>query len=679
MAWRAWTCVVVGAMVTAVFLVVPALPAAADTPGVVPVPRVAFSTLAEPHGPNGIAVVDLDGSPPRVVTDPHGDDIDERHVSPALHPDGRHVVYVAEGPGSPVVRIRDLVTGAEATVGKGHFPVWSPDGLELAHVRHVGDGAELVVRHVAGLVTGPARVIHRHPASMERPAWSPLGDRIGVYAQRVASTDPGGASDTAVVVVEVQTGTARVVSGTVSIEPTPLSWSPSGDAVTALGRLEPGSNAWSALLLSVDGDSPTVLLHSDVESAFGARFAPDGSVVWAVAQQAGELLALSPTGGVVRRLELPGLREDDQLLISPDGDTAVLGMSLRDGDEFVADLYEVDLDTGAGRRVTTGGIYAMHTAAAHWPGLTHRVGGDDRIETVLELVRRVFDRADCVVLARADEFADALAAGPLAALLDAPLLLTPRDELDARVAELVEQLRATCAVLVGGVEALTEEVADALRDLGLTVERIAGADRFAVAAAIADRVGTDGGAYLVEGVHADPARGWPDAIAVGALAAAERRPILLTHRDHVPAPTVEAIDQLTQPTVDIVGGAAAVSATVRRQVEQRGVTVSRLAGIDRYDTSRRVMELAGGAGLDQRSPVVVTGSSWPDALSAGVTAAAAGRPLLLVDGTHPGGGSASRDWLAEHAGQVEQVRLVGGPTAITPTVATTIEDLTGAF
>lgn len=113
------------------------------------------------------------------------------------------------------------------------------------------------------------------------------------------------------------------------------------------------------------------------------------------------------------------------------------------------------------------------------------------------------------MLARADDFADALAAGPLAASLDAPLLLTFPDRLDRRVADEIERLRATCAVVVGGVQALSEEVADALRELGLEVDRIAGGDRFAVAASIADRIGTDGGAYVVDG--ASP--GWTSSVA----------------------------------------------------------------------------------------------------------------------------------------------------------------------
>lgn len=663
--------------------IVAAGPSEAEEPKVLPVPRVVFTTVADSHGTmNGLAVVDLDGSEPRVLTDPKADGSTDSHVSPAIHPDGARLAYTVERwEGGPVVRFRDMSSGQDVAVGEGRSPVWSPDGRQLAYRRQAGDGAELVVRDVAGLVAGPARVVHRHSGPMFRPAWSPLGDRVAVYAQRSDASPWGGHShDADVVVVDVAHGTSTVVSGSLSVDPTPLSWAPDGSAVAAVGRLHPESTGMSALLLPTHGSDPRVLLHEDEETTFGTRFSPDGSVVWAMAQQANGLVALSPTGGVVRRLQLSEARDDDQLLVAPDGRTAVVGMSVEPSpNDLRTDLFQIDLETGQGRRLTSGGQYAVHSAAAHWPGLAHRIGGEDRIETALELVRRVFDRVDCVVLARADDFADALAAGPLAASLDAPLLLTFPDRLDQRVADEIERLQARCAVLVGGVQALSEELADALRELGLDVDRIGGGDRFAVAAAIAERVGTDGGAYVVEGASDDPTRGWPDAIAVGGLAAVERRPILLTRRDELPPATASALERLSQPRIDVVGGELAVSRDVVAQMQDRGVTVTRIAGKDRYDTSRRITEQAVRAGLDHQSPVVVTGRAWPDALTAGVVAAATGRPLVLVDGADHTGGTATRDWIGAQAGDLRSIELIGGAAAIAPPVVTTIEEFAAPF
>lgn len=77
--------------------IVAAGPPEAEEPEMLPVPRVVFTTLADSHGTmNGLAVVDLDGSEPRVLTDPKAEGSKDRHVSPAIHPDGARLVYTVE-------------------------------------------------------------------------------------------------------------------------------------------------------------------------------------------------------------------------------------------------------------------------------------------------------------------------------------------------------------------------------------------------------------------------------------------------------------------------------------------------------------------------------------------------------------------------------------------------------
>lgn len=58
-----------------------------------------------------------------------------------------------------------------------------------------------------------------------------------------------------------------------------------------------------------------------------------------------------------------------------------------------------------------------------------RFAGTDRITTAVAVSARERDTAQTVVLARFDDYADALAGGPLAVHLDAPLLLTTSDGL----------------------------------------------------------------------------------------------------------------------------------------------------------------------------------------------------------------------------------------------------------
>lgn len=148
-----------------------------------------------------------------------------------------------------------------------------------------------------------------------------------------------------------------------------------------------------------------------------------------------------------------------------------------------------------------------------------RLAGDHRIATAARLAERTHpDDADVVVLARADEHADALAAGPLAAARDAPLLLTTADGLHPRTAAQITRLEPRLVILAGGQSALPTELVDELHAAGAEMVGRAGGDtRFETAVAAAERV---------RGVHGDPATvyladsgmGWPDALAASAAA-----------------------------------------------------------------------------------------------------------------------------------------------------------------
>lgn len=230
--------------------------------------------------------------------------------------------------------------------------------------------------------------------------------------------------------------------------------------------------------------------------------------------------------------------------------------------------------TAVGRRAALGLLAAALAVVGLAPvasaGLVEvvRVAGSSRVGTAAHIAGVSHpDGAETVVVARADAYADALAGGPLAATLDAPVLLTGSQGLDPVAAAEVGRLGASRAVLLGGTGALAPAVEDGLRAAGVAdVQRIAGSNRFATAAAIATRMAAEGvpttAAYLAEGANADPARGWPDALAVSPLAAFERRPVLLATAGDLPADTAAALTELGVTELTVVGGPVAVGPAV---------------------------------------------------------------------------------------------------------------------
>lgn len=256
-----------------------------------------------------------------------------------------------------------------------------------------------------------------------------------------------------------------------------------------------------------------------------------------------------------------------------------------------------------------------------------RVSGPDRFATAAAVSRRSHPQdgsAGAAVLARADDFADALAGAPLAAAVAGPLLLATGSGLPtATVEELRRVLPAGATVhLLGGGAALGTGVAQAVRDLGFVPVRHAGRDRFATAAAIARLLPEADGAIVASGAS------FPDALAASAPAARDGLPILLVTADALPDPTAAVLRERGVSEVTVVGGAGAVGAAVEQAITATGSRVRRVSGRDRYATAVAVLAALHD---DVHDVALASGAGFPDALAGAPLAAAAGLPLLLTD------------------------------------------------
>ncbi|HUH08860.1 MAG TPA: cell wall-binding repeat-containing protein [Egibacteraceae bacterium] len=299
--------------------------------------------------------------------------------------------------------------------------------------------------------------------------------------------------------------------------------------------------------------------------------------------------------------------------------------------------------------------------------IVERIAGPDRISTAAAVSRSSYERADTVVLARADDYADALAGATLARALDAPILLSSSTHISAATRQELLRLGAGSLVLLGGRAALGRGVEEDARTLGLSLRRIGGPTRFHTAALVADALAVTAGSpdcgYLAQGADASPSRGWPDALAVGALAAAQARPLLLTVNSEVPAPTINAIEKLGLDCLMVVGGTASISDDALDQLRSDGVTLQRIAGETRFDTAAKVADLAVASGIDPATVYVATGLDFPDGLAAGPTVAMTGGVLLLVDGREADRSQPAIRWLAQRQG-VSRIRVIGGQGAV---------------
>lgn len=264
-------------------------------------------------------------------------------------------------------------------------------------------------------------------------------------------------------------------------------------------------------------------------------------------------------------------------------------------------------------------------------------------------------RADYAVLAQSGAFPDALGATALAGT-DAPILLQPpgadQSLNDAVAEELVRVLEPGSTVhLVGGRQALSEQVARDVEDLGFDPVRTSGPDRVATALAVASAVRADGGAQdrvlLVRALPND-ASGWADAVAAGPWAARTRTPVLVTGPDGLDD-RVEAFIEDPEHGIDevvVIGGRGAVAGDVEERIE--GAEVVRIAGPTRDATTLAVAdELWGTRGTPAPAGVVVQNPFEDDGWSFAVVAAvpAARRDLAAVAVWHKVPPSTTGLWL----------------------------------
>lgn len=220
----------------------------------------------------------------------------------------------------------------------------------------------------------------------------------------------------------------------------------------------------------------------------------------------------------------------------------------------------------------------------------------DPIAQAVAMSREAFDtdQAFHAVLARSDDFADALAGSALGFGLGPLLFTTSTGPLaSATASELTRVLEPGKPVyLLGGRAALPPTLEGQIRDLGFEPVRVAGTTRQLTAVEVGKQLET----VLRDNEFSDPhvaivatAYNWPDAVSAGALGAWFGIPILLTSAGSLDSGVSQFLSDRMWNRVYVIGGTAAISEATRGAIRDAahlssGDTV-RLAGVDRSGTT----------------------------------------------------------------------------------------------
>lgn len=292
-----------------------------------------------------------------------------------------------------------------------------------------------------------------------------------------------------------------------------------------------------------------------------------------------------------------------------------------------------------------------------------RVSGDTRYDTMASLAGRGnWAVGGSVILASGANYPDALAASSLAGGLDAPILLTDPNSLSDAARDRLKSFCPSRVFIVGGNAAVSPTIERQVKELigsGCSVFRVAGQTRYETSLVAAEiNPKSSDTAIVATGSN------YADALSVSPYAFASGSPVLLCDKlSGLTAAAVGAIRSGSYSKAVIVGGTAAVPASVERQLRSAGVgNITRLSGATRYETSTKIadFELSSGLGFTMDGVLLATGTNFPDALAAGPLAGRSRSPLLLVD---PGASYAS-GYLSAHKGEVHSALVVGGSAAV---------------
>lgn len=253
-----------------------------------------------------------------------------------------------------------------------------------------------------------------------------------------------------------------------------------------------------------------------------------------------------------------------------------------------------------------------------------RLAGSDRFDTAIKVAEELKfqtgrEAFDTILLASGTNFADALGGSYLAAVKNAPILLSHTDSFNRKTADYIRANLASggTVYILGGESAVSASMEDMLS--GLKIKRLAGSDRFETNLLILREAGVTAGQEMLVCTGTN----FADSLSGSATG----MPILMVNNGSASLSRNQQ-DYLKNLDVSfcIIGGEGAVNSRLEAALKAYGST-RRLAGADRFETS----VLVARAFFEAPSAAVLAyARNFPDGLCGGALAYAMDAPLILT-------------------------------------------------
>ena len=263
-----------------------------------------------------------------------------------------------------------------------------------------------------------------------------------------------------------------------------------------------------------------------------------------------------------------------------------------------------------------------------------RLAGENADQTAAAISKAGFESSETAILARMDDFADALGASGLAGTLNCPILLTGSYELSDAAATELKNLGVKQVYIIGGPGALFEQIDADLADLGVKSTRVYGDYAWDTSLACAKAIEDLDGNEKDEAIVA-MSFNFQDALSISSYAYKYKVPLILENDSaQLTSDAISFIKNNTSGTIYVPGGTGAVPESSVEGVFT-GRTIQRLWGYDGYDTSNQIASYMTNEGLLSANTVAIASGGQKahgvDALAGAALVGKQGGVMLLAN------------------------------------------------
>ncbi|WP_411683224.1 cell wall-binding repeat-containing protein [Clostridium thailandense] len=244
-----------------------------------------------------------------------------------------------------------------------------------------------------------------------------------------------------------------------------------------------------------------------------------------------------------------------------------------------------------------------------------------------------------MIIAYGENYPDALSAGLLSKKLNAPIILVSNiDSEDKSTYDYLKGVYSSDAkvTIIGGTGVVTSDTEKKIKDIGYSIDRIQGADRYETNRKVIQNCGIAEGTPVVIA----SGEGFADALSANNIVSKLGYPVFMTAKDSLDQQSLEYIKEIEPSKIIVVGGPGVVADGVIQTLSQqipsvkkdKFINLDRWFGLDRYQTSSVVLEnLYHSEYSPQKDLIVASGENFPDALVSSPLQNKLKAPLILSE------------------------------------------------